>query len=208
MAIDSETIDATASDSETIDSETIDTGDGGGGGGGALIKLNLSDATVVVGTNGFWNNARFTNIADLLDFNTEASTGWSLTLVVGPSGTGPVGEVAVGSGDADWVDELLCVRTGHFVNTDTAQNYRISGLSGSSYTIKFFASRSSTGDFITEYSVDGFATFEAVQASDNTTEIAEFVGVAPAGGVIDLEWRKQSGETSGSLSAIQIEETG
>jgi hypothetical protein len=178
-----------------------------------LVKINIGPTTAA-NTFGTWNNLTTFVISDtipLLDFNTSVDTTWDVTITDAPNGQSTGGVVAPGAGAADWVDEATVSDGTVFVSTiggNTQAIYRISGLDDSkSYTIKVFPSRSSGGQTrVGEYSVDGFSTFQIVNASFNNTLIAEFTSITSASGIIDVAVRVDAGEDNGYLNAIEIEE--
>ena len=177
---------------------------------GALAKIHFNAGTYTDDTFGTWTgfeSATDLTSVNLLNFDTGADTGWD---VIGTDldGKGSPGINAVGTGDADWVDEAIASYEYHW--TSTVIKIDFASLDDTkTYTIKVFPSRD-TADAtrVGDYSIDNFTAFQTVDAGSggNSTVIAEFANVSPVSGGITLDIRVSSGATYAYVNAIQIEE--
>lgn len=176
-----------------------------------LGKIQFTGGDTPADTFGSWTNitsASATTTASILNFSDGVDTGWDITVNVSAS-TGTQGVNAVGTGDAAWVDEAVVSVNYHWISSGTME-FDIDNLNDSNtYHIRVFPSRDTIGtDRVGDYTVDGFSTFETVDAGSggNSTEIAEFLSVSPVSGTITVEVQVSSGASFAYVNAIEIEE--
>lgn len=176
-----------------------------------VAKVNYN--STAADTFGSWTNVVEPDVDvsfNLLDFSDGSDTGWDITITNAPDNQGATGVNAVGTGDADWVDEAGISQTFHYVDAALDDNAvdSISNLNDSlTYNIRVFPSRNTAAtDRKGDYSIDGFSSFQTVDAAGNSTAIAEFLNVSPVSGVIDVSWRVDSGDSFAYRNAIEVEE--
>ncbi len=180
---------------------------------GKIARINFSNSEEAADVNGFWSNLSSnaaSATADILEFVGGADTGWDITLGVNGAGAGSGGVNAVGTGDADWVDEAIISLSNHLVTSGgtTETDYTLSGLNDANkYTIKIFSSRDSGGPREADFSIDGFSNFVTLDSGLNSTNIVTIAEITPSSGIITLDMRLNAGSSFGYLNAIEIEET-
>jgi hypothetical protein len=177
-----------------------------------IAKINFGN-NPANDTFGFWTNVLAIlqgSTVPIFNFATGAVTGALLTITDEPQSSDVFGVNAVGTGAAAWVDEPICSVNYHTVNLlgDNLAAYDISGLDDAlKYNIRAFASSTIIDAVrVGEYSIDGFSTTQEIDASGNSTIIAEFLDVVPVGGVISLSFRTKAANTSAYLNAVEIEQ--
>ena len=174
-----------------------------------IAKINCrTTGTAASNTFGTWTDLNSVTAAatvNILNFSGGADTGWDVTIEDAPVGQDTTGVNAVGTGDADWVDEAVCSQWSHYTTTANGQaTYSITGLNNANtYNISAFPSTADAG--VISYSVDAYATSQGINQAANNTLIAEFLAVSPVLGEILLSF-KTSTSNFAQNSAIQIEE--
>lgn len=169
-----------------------------------LFYLAFQNTTTPSNTPYYWNS--FTTVATSVAASLVDSAGNSLPLSVSVSSTSGIvknsnGLNVAGSGDAAWVNQAaISDETWTFSNSRTMT---LGGLDNAKrYTIAFFGSQDGAGTNDLSVTIGGVN--KVLNTSNNSTQIIEFIDIAPSSSAISISIIKATNNCR--LCAMRIDE--
>lgn len=169
------------------------------------VKINFRSPSAPPSSGTEWND--FTTIGlngtlTGLRYSNGGASNYAVTVVDGFNGTNSAGETT-------GIYPAEVMQTAWFVTSPGIGSIKISGLDNAKkYSLKFFGSRddATTKDRTTVYSVDALS--DQLNASNNTSEVADLLNLSPANGEITFTVADVAGgEVYGYLNAMEIVES-